>query len=132
MKQVSQRILAPLMALLVLMSSVSWTVDMHLCMGRVVDMAVFGKAQTCGMDAGMSQESKHGCCDEESYSVQAQDELMHMSYDLDLQQQVFLVSAAYSFFLESELPAEVTPSIQIHPPPELGQDLLVLYETFLI
>ncbi|WP_235856455.1 HYC_CC_PP family protein [Flagellimonas oceanensis] len=41
MKQFFHQIVSSLMALLVLASTVSWTVDKHICMGRVMDISLF-------------------------------------------------------------------------------------------
>lgn len=49
MKMLFHKGLALVLAVMTVLSTVSWTVDKHLCMGRVMDVALFGKADECGM-----------------------------------------------------------------------------------
>ena len=53
MKSVAHQIWSVVMAVLVLFSTVSWTIEKHICMGRVMDVALFSKDQDCGMEAAM-------------------------------------------------------------------------------
>lgn len=128
MKQVFHQILSSLMALLVLASTVSWTVDKHICMGRVMDISFFAHAEDCGMDMDMETT----CCNDESFTFQGQDDLK-MSFDnFSLDQQLFLVSFVHSYFYLFEGEAEeVNPFVDYSPPP-LIRDVQVLHQTFLI
>lgn len=65
------------MALLVLLSTVSWTVEKHLCMGRVMDVALFGHAEDCGMETNLAAfgETDNHCCEDESFTLEGQDDL---------------------------------------------------------
>ncbi|MGX1929384.1 HYC_CC_PP family protein [Flagellimonas sp. 2504JD4-2] len=135
MKDILRQILSSLLALLVLLSTVSWTVDKHLCMGKVVDVAFFANAKTCGMEIdsdGMQTEFEKSCCDEVSFTMQGQEDLKTSFFDLDLKQQVFLVSFTYSYINLFQDVDTVTTSFIGHPPPLLDKDYQVLYETFLI
>jgi len=129
-------IISALLSLLVLLSTVSWTVEKHLCMGRVVDIAFFHHAHNCGMkmatEASGEKLKKNHCCDNESFTIQGQDDLK-----LDLGEQgvqsimlVQLLPCDYSFhdFVSSE--NEATP--EIYPPPLLVQNLTLLNQVFLI
>jgi len=130
MKQVFHQILSSLMALLVLASTVSWTVDKHICMGRVMDISLFAHADDCGMDMDMDKEKS--CCDDESFTVQGQDDLKISFENFSLDQQVFLVSFVHTYFLLFEIGSdEPTPFSEYNPPP-LIRDVQVLDQTFLI
>ncbi|WP_350286878.1 hypothetical protein [uncultured Croceitalea sp.] len=123
-----------MLALLVLLSTVSWTVDKHICMGKVVDIAFFAHADTCGMDMGADKSLafEKSCCDDETFTLQGQEDLKVSFFDLDLEQQVFLVSYAYAY-LNAFQETDVTSVTYLgHPPPLLDKDYQVLYETFLI
>lgn len=135
MKSILQQISSISLSLLVLLSTVSWSVDMHYCMGRLVDMSFFAEAETCGMEEALSRQgiaAEHSCCDDQTLTVAAQDDLLNSSFDLDLQPQVFLSGFAFSLLQVVEDYPKVIPSIATPPPPLLEQDLQVLYETFLI
>ena len=128
MKQALHRFLSTLMALLVLASTVSWTVDRHLCMGRVLDVSLFAHAEDCGM--GMEMETS--CCADESFTVQGQDHLKISLDDHGLDQPFFVLDRTpFQFFLiVGEV--EAAPSFLDYSPPPLIRDVQLLYQTFLI
>ena len=104
-------------------------------MGKVVDVAFFANAKTCGMDMdanSMNAEFEKSCCDEVSFTIQGQEDLKTSFFDLDLKQQVFLVGYTYSYINLFQDVDTVTTSFLGHPPPLLHKDYQVLYETFLI
>ena len=134
MRAVLRQILSSMLALLVLLSTVSWTVDKHICMGKVVDIAFFAHADTCGMDMGADKSFafEKSCCDDETFTLQGQEDLKISFFDLDIEQQVFLVAYTYSY-LNIFQEIDVTSVTYLgHPPPLLDKDYQVLYETFLI
>lgn len=128
MKQILNQILSSLMALLLLASTVSWTVDKHICMGRVMDISLFAHADDCGMDMDMEKS----CCDEESFTVQGQDDLKISFENFSLDQQVFLVSFVQTYFQLFEIDSEEPSSFKEYNPPPLIRDVQVLDQTFLI
>jgi hypothetical protein len=132
MKRAFQKSGSLLMALLVLFSTVSFTVDKHFCGEILVDQAVFSEAKTCGMHGDMSGSSEDDCCDEEKVLVEGQKELKISFDDLDLDQQVFLASFTWSYatIFEGEAQAE-TPFFH-YKPPLLVYEIHLLDETFLI
>ncbi|MGC6431715.1 MAG: HYC_CC_PP family protein [Jejuia sp.] len=121
-----------LLALLVLFSTVSFTVEKHYCGDTLVDVAIFSEVKACG---GMEKAKamKKSCCDDEVDVVEGQDELKLSSFeDLDLKQQQFLafLTVAYLNTFES-LPKEIIPH-KDYSPPNLVYDIQVLDEVFLI
>ena len=124
------------MAVMLLLSTVSWTIEKHTCMGRVMDIALFAKAQDCGMDAAMQamedESLENHCCGEETLTLQGQDDLKITFNDISLDQQVFLV-AFTTAYLALLVPTEQRTSInEYYPPPLLVKDIQLLDETFLI
>ncbi|WP_324720926.1 HYC_CC_PP family protein [Salinimicrobium sp. HB62] len=132
MKTFFQKSGSLLMALLVLFSTMSFTVDKHFCGEILVDQAVFSEAKTCGMHSDMPASAEDECCDEEKVSVEGQKELKISFDDLDLEKQVFLASFTWSYaeLFEGEAQAE-TPFFH-YKPPLLVYDIHLLDETFLI
>ncbi|GAB4508544.1 MAG: hypothetical protein Tsb004_07160 [Allomuricauda sp.] len=128
MKQFFHQIVSLLMALLVLASTVSWTVDKHICMGRVMDISLFAHADDCGMDMDMEKS----CCDDESFTVQGQEDLKISFEKFDLDQQVFLVSFVRTYFQVFEIDPEESSSFSEYNPPPLIRDVQVLDQTFRI
>lgn len=133
MKKILQKSGSLVMALLVLFSTMSFTVDKHFCGTYLVDQAVFSKAKDCGMEHPSEGEmiTDDGCSDQQ-ISVQGQDDLKISINDLDLSQQVFLSTFTYSYIgLFQELPQQLIP-FSDYSPPLLVRDIQVLHETFLI
>ncbi|MCB0372998.1 MAG: hypothetical protein KDD31_08320 [Muricauda sp.] len=116
------------MAILVLASTVSWTVDKHICMGRVMDISLFSHADDCGM----SMDMEKSCCDDESFTVQGQHDLKMSFDDFSLDQQVFIVSFVQTYFHLMEEATEEPNSFSEYNPPPLIRDIQVLDQTFLI
>ncbi|MFB9054238.1 hypothetical protein ACFFVB_14215 [Formosa undariae] len=137
MKNVFRSILSVSMAIVVLLSTVSFSVDMHYCGDTLVDVALNTKATTCGMESmqNLSSESsitKNGCCTDHKVVVDGQDELNSSPSQLTLDNQLFLSSFVYVYnSLFETLPKQVTPFQDYHPP-TLVSDIQVDYETFLI
>ena len=124
------------MAMLLLLSTVSWTVDKHLCMGRVMDVAFFVEADDCGMDAAMAlledADKENHCCGDESFTLQGQDDLKISFNDISLDQQAFLVAFADAFVGLFTTLEQQTNINEYYPPPLLVKDIQLLDETFLI
>ncbi len=136
MKSVAHHIWSVVMAVLVLFSTVSWTIEKHTCMGRVMDVALFSKAQDCGMEAAMlmmeEDSDENHCCGEEILTIQGQDDLNISFNDITLDQQVFVVVFAKAYvalFSSSERQTNIN---EYYPPPLLVRDIQLLDETFLI
>lgn len=133
MKKAVQKSLSSLLALLVLVSTFSFTVDKHFCGSILVDLAVFSEAETCGMEMdsemGLAEDS---CCTNQKTAVEGQDELKISFQSLDLDQQVLLTTILYTFINPFEgTPLEVIP-FKDYSPPLLVADIQVLDQVFLI
>ncbi|MGN7513059.1 MAG: HYC_CC_PP family protein [Allomuricauda sp.] len=128
MKQIFHQIVSSLMALLVLASTVSWTVDKHICMGKVMDISLFAHADDCGMD----MEMEKSCCDDETFTLQGQHDLKISFENFDLDQQVFLVSFVQTYFQLFEIDSQEPVTFGEYNPPPLIRDVQVLDQTFLI
>lgn len=126
---------ASLLALIVLLSTVSFTVDKHFCGKMLVDTAVFSEAHTCGMEMennGMSGMDEDSCCSDQKLLVEGQDELKRSFEDLDLQQQLFVTSFTYSYLnLFEVLPGQAVP-FEDYAPPLLVTDIQLLDQVFII
>ncbi|MFD2586352.1 hypothetical protein ACFSQJ_05395 [Croceitalea marina] len=124
------------MALMLLLSTVSWTVDKHLCMDRVMDVALFAKAEDCGMEAAIAVLEEEGvenhCCDDETFVVEGQNDLKLSFNDFEFEQQLFLVAYTLSLpYLNKKIESEKL-SYEYYPPPILIKDIQLLDEVFLI
>ncbi|MDY8134724.1 HYC_CC_PP family protein [Aquimarina sp. 2201CG5-10] len=138
MKEVFQKITSLLLAVLVLASTVSFTIEKHYCGRFLVDVAVFSEAKDCGMDMMSYSNDLHvktmkkSCCKDEVLVIEGQDELK-MTFDkIELQQQVFITSFVYSYLKLFEASEERNLGFKEYSPPDLVRNILVLHETYLI
>ena len=126
--------IAVILALLVQVSTFSFTVDKHFCGSILVDSAVFSSAKTCGMNmnSAIDASEEDSCCTNEKTEVDGQDELKISFSTLDLEQQLFLTSFTYSYINIFEgKPLLEIPFIH-YSPPLLVSDIQILDQVFLI
>ena len=137
MKNLLHKLFSISMALLLLLSTISWTVEKHLCMGRVMDIALFDHAEDCGMEAGLAmlddsyQFTKH-CCDNEAFTLQGQDTLNLDIYHFDFSQQLYLISCTTFYLGLFQDSTNKNIVFDSYPPPLLAEDLNILHQVFLI
>lgn len=130
MKNALRHIVSLMMAFMVMLSTMSFTVDKHFCGDHLVDKAVFSKAKTCGMQ--MSAEAESHCCTNEKVSVEGQDELKISFDSFDFHQQLFITTFTYTYFeLFESLPKQVIP-FKDYSPPLLVTDIQLVDQVFLI
>ena len=137
MKQIFHKISSFLMAIVVLFSTMSFTVDMHYCGDTLVDSAIFHKAETCGME--MENPSTEGCsikikdcCSDEQLVIDGQDELKITFDKLTFDQQVFVASFVYTYINLFEGLEENVTSYRDYAPPLVIRQIYKLDETYLI
>ena len=129
-------ILALILAFLVLVSSTSFMVGMHLCMGQVQTISLFTKADGCAMQKSLPPCHKHmkpACCADEAYFHQAQDfkatvKHIHIAplAPVDIEQPLVLLAEV--------IPSSPAASIPYHnyDPPLRSCDITVANQVFLI
>ncbi len=127
------------MAMVVLISTMSFTLDMHYCGNTLVDVALFKEAKTCGMEQQVSNSiacsimAKKSCCTDKQLTFEGQDELKNSFDKITLEQQTTFVAIFYYSYVNlfEGLENNVIP-FKEYPPPFLVKDIQVLNETFLI
>lgn len=135
-QKASYKVFSVAMALLVLVSTISFTMEKHFCGDTLIDVAIFSKANSCGMDmeaVAVNAPEKKSCCKDELEVVKGQDKLKKASFeDLNSNQQFFLTALVYSFkhFFEN-FPKQVNPH-KNYSPPILVVDIHILDQVFII
>lgn len=121
-----------LLALLVLFSTVSFTIEKHYCGDVLVDVSVFVEAEKCAMEA-LEILQKKTCCKDEVNVVKGQDELKVSSFDdLNFEQQQFITAFANTYINGFEsIPKQTIPH-KNYSPPNLVADIQVLDQVFII
>ena len=130
-KQVLHKMFSISLAIIVLCSTVSFTVEKHFCGDTLVDVAVFTELNKCAMDA--EEITKKPCCKDKVDIVKGQDELIVKTIDdLDFKQQLFVAFFKYSYiYLFEGLPQLVIPH-KDYSPPNLVIDKQIIDQVFLI
>jgi hypothetical protein len=137
MKQVSHKILATVMAFVVLFSTMSFTVDMHFCGDTLVATSMFQKATGCGMEMEKPAAEgctfvKSNCCKDKQMIIDGQDEMQLSIATLSFEHQVFITSFIYTYVHLFEDADTAVTSYQAYQEPLVSRQLYKLAETYLI
>ncbi len=135
-KRVLYKIFSALLAVIVLFSTVSFTIEKHFCGDVLVSVSVFTEAEKCAMESyeqALEVVTKIPCCKDEVNLFAGQDELKSPSFeDLELSQQLILAAFTYAYFdLFISLPKQIIPH-KDYSPPNLVADIQVLQQIFII
>ncbi|MCF1423198.1 HYC_CC_PP family protein [Mangrovimonas futianensis] len=136
MKQLLHKTVSFVMAMVVLFSTMSFTVNMHYCGDKLVETAVFHKAKGCGMEMEKPASdgcaiSKKSCCNDKQLVVDGQDELQTID-KVSFEQQVFITSFVYSYINLFEGIDENVTSYEAYKPPLVVRQIFKIDETYLI
>lgn len=141
MKLILQRSFSFVMAVLVLFSTMSFTVEKHFCGKSLVGHAVFSSVQkcksetrSCGVEGmmGHMKMDKDSCCSDKTERILGQDELNLHSVSLDIVPQTFIVLMSFVFV---DLLPEISLELIFYPPyepPQLVCDVQVMFQVFTI
>nr|WP_321222185.1 hypothetical protein [uncultured Psychroserpens sp.] len=134
--QILHKTFSFMMAVLLLLSTVSFTVEKHFCGDVLIDVAVFSTIEKCASDAIDIDEdhvTKKTCCKDTLDVVEGQTQLTVKKFDdLDLDQQQFFISYIYAYNgLFTVLKKQTIPH-QYYLSPQLIADIHLLDQVFLI
>ena len=144
------RMIALLMALLVMQSSTGLLVDMHFCKGEFKTFALFSKAKSCHSLAAKGNKKclhhqkaagdlpasfdvkKHNCCENHSFFKKNS---IESSETLSDNFQIIQIDFSPVFFLQTDAFSEIcSPEPDINQrvkPPPLGRDIRIALQSFL-
>ena len=134
MKQFFIKIASVLIALLVLFSTFSFTVEKHFCGDFLMDVSFTGNLEVCATDIAPDSSVKlKKCCKDEVQKIDGQDELQQNSINkISFQQKQFLAAFFVSYtnlFSENKTNTNFYKDFS---PPDIPLDYQVFYQTFLI
>lgn len=125
------------MALVVLVSTMSFTISMHFCGDTLVETAIFQYTKGCGMEMdNPSTDScsivNKNCCNDKELSIQGQNELQLSIDKISFEKQVFLASFVYAYITFFEGIDKNISSFEDYKPPLVIRQIYKLDETYLI
>ena len=139
MNKLLQQSGALFLALLIMLSTVSFTVDLHICGGSVVDLSFAQEELSCSSSLmGELTEEVHnamrnmGCCDDLQFQIEGQDELQHSFLSFQIDNPVFVLANQEIMDVEWIDNSGDLHLYTSYIPPPLIQDVLILNQTFLL
>jgi hypothetical protein len=125
-----------ILSFLVLVSSTSFMIGLHICMGEVQNVALFTKADGCAREQNLPPCHRHAkapCCEDES--------IVHQGTDLKAASDHFHLTTSIPVIIQKPLVfiSEVIPSAVpiysshlYYDPPLRSCDLIITHQVFLI
>lgn len=125
-----------ILALLVLVSSTSFMVGMHLCGGEIQNVALFTKAQACEKEMKMPPCHRHltsSCCDDETIVHEGED-FNTASSEVSIPPVSFVAIALPTIILSEIIPANYSAKVKYvnYDTPLRACDLTIAHQVFLI
>lgn len=128
-------IFSSLLALVVLLSSLSFTIDKHICMGQVHSLAILKDASSCGMDmmAKKDMSAMEGCCQNEKTVIKGNDYQVKTLKPIAVEYQSEWVATLSHVIETLDFESSVTyPAHLTYKPPLIEREIPVLIQSFLI
>jgi hypothetical protein len=130
-----QKLISVTMALLVLISTLSFSIEKHYCGDDLIDVAIFSDTQKCESepaDKG-SRLMTQSCCKDVVHFLEGQDELsLEKTKVFNTNQKVFTMSFAYVFSGLNSLETQSNITFKHYIPPKVVRDIQALHAVFLI
>ncbi len=141
MKQFFHKIASITLALIVLLSSFSFTINKHICGGEIANTTLFVSADNCGMEMQVCENDtskndvsfqKEPCCKDISELIQGNDNNQQAKqFELNLPQMKFLTAFAVTFI--NKFQEENTISFySVYEPPSVYKNIQTLFQVFRI
>jgi len=138
MKDFSKKIASILMALVVIFSTMSFTVSQHYCGGELVSSALFSKAKSCGMEMQKPATpkdcniQKENCCKDIIKQIEGEKVVKTEAQQLQNYQQIMVASFVYTYVnLFEGLDKNIIP-FKNYTPPLLVTNIQVVDQVFII
>jgi len=135
-KHFLHKVFSVFLALIVLSSTMSFTIEKHFCGDKLIDVALFSELNKCNMDSSsidLEEFVKKMCCKDEVNIVTGQDELLMHDFDdlsMDIQTALFEVTRSINHLVSVELLSKK--SFNDYSPPKLIVNRLIVNQNFLI
>ncbi|MEQ8304857.1 MAG: hypothetical protein RIB47_15790 [Cyclobacteriaceae bacterium] len=128
-------IFSAVLALVVLLSSFSLTIDKHLCMGRVQSVAILHEAAPCPMEmmAESGMGAMDGCCQDTQTKIEGNEYHYKAVKEIGIEYQSLWVATLPQIIETLDLTTASTfEGHTLYKPPLIERDVPVLIQSFLI
>lgn len=125
---------AVLLSLVILLSSLNFSLSAHYCGQTIVDVALFGEAEACPMTAEMNCDTdEKPCCSNRNIIIEGEDYLASKSFKKQEVEKVELLLAKLQFPIELLLEEqEANFFLEHYTPPLIEQDITLAVQSFLL
>ena len=132
-----RKISTTLLSLLVLFSSMSFTIDEHYCGTNLMDVSYFGDADNCGseevtMNSSISSVKQNNCCKNETTLLESsifnKEKFINLQH-IDAEVLFFKANSYLGTYKDIAIEIEYYTNFS---PPDIAQDIQVLHQAFLI
>jgi hypothetical protein len=125
------------LAVLVLFSTFSFTVEKHLCGGEIADYSFVGNLERCEManfDHNTSETSLNQipCCQDIVETINSSNNELTVVKEIDVEQLQFITTFVYTYTNRFEGFEQHVIAFKDYLPPLITRDISVLYDIFLI
>lgn len=138
MKQLFTKISSVLLAIVVVFSTLSFSISKHYCGDFLVDIGIFSKAESCGMETDLTNTidgcsiEKSNCCNDLVKHIEGQQILKADNNNVTIEKQQLVAAFFLSFlYIFEDFTLENAP-YQNYTPPLIVKDILLLDQVFLI
>jgi hypothetical protein len=123
-----------LLSFLILITSIHFNLSAHYCGRQLVDISLFGKAESCAMGEMTTCDSeKKPCCSDREIIIEGEDYLNHKDFSKTKLKRVdnFILQLYYftSLRVEKKVAAKVP---NLYSPPLIERATPVLFQSFLL
>jgi len=137
-KKVFSNIGSIFLALIVLFSTFSFTIEKHFCGGELADYSFIGNLNRCEMPAKTHDDTKETflnkvpCCQDSVEIIDSTNDELSVTKELNIQTVQLLAAFVYSYTnLFDGLEEHIVP-FKNYAPPLVVADIQLLHDTFLI
>lgn len=136
MFQVLHKILSVIIALVVLFTSLSFTIEKHICEDEIMDVSVITNSDYCDMhdmdnNVNGHDEKDDQCCVENINLIPGNKNVQEAINHLEINQVKFILAFNYTYLDLFEKRENIVPFTDTSPF-IVDKDLQILYQTFLI
>lgn len=134
MKQLFHKIAAIFLTIVVLFSTMSFTMQKMYCKGNLVQTAIFSKIIPCETKNGDNCSlTSTSCCEFEKVVIDGQDELQFTSSNLEISYKQVFIPTEFEIYVNNFVikTTKLDSSIKYHPP-NLIADIQTFHQIFII